>query len=63
MTAEEMAAPSSAAASAAARAVCRKGHRLPATAVVLSPDETFAVTVSKDGSIVRCGGGVQGLEV
>ena len=42
---------------AAARVACRTGHRLPATAVVLSPDESFAVTVSKDGSIIRCGGG------
>ncbi len=31
----------------------RKGHRLPATAVALAADESFAVTVSKDGSIVK----------
>ena len=45
--------PTSAAAAAAARASCKKGHRLPATAVVLSGDESFAVTVSKDGSIIK----------
>jgi len=45
--------PSSSAAAAAARAACHRGHRLPATAVALASDDSFAVSVSKDGSILK----------
>ncbi|GAX81002.1 hypothetical protein CEUSTIGMA_g8437.t1 [Chlamydomonas eustigma] len=43
----------SSAAFTAARSAVKKGHNLPATAVVLSTDDSFAVTVSKDGSILK----------
>ncbi|KAG1675461.1 hypothetical protein FOA52_001760 [Chlamydomonas sp. UWO 241] len=45
--------PSSASAAAAARVALHRGHRLPATAVALAADDSFCVTVSKDGSILK----------
>jgi WD40 repeat protein len=45
--------PSSASAAAAARVAIHRGHRLPATAVALAADDSFCVTVSKDGSILK----------
>jgi WD40 repeat protein len=46
-------APSSISAAATALKCCWRGHRLSATAVSLSSDDKFAVTVSKDGSIIK----------
>ena len=43
----------SAAATLAAKAAFKRGHRLPATAVALAADDSFAVSVSKDGSILK----------
>ena len=45
--------PSSSSALAASSAASKKGHRLPATAIALSSTDSFAISVSKDGSIIR----------